>query len=883
MRPPFLSRFTPSLMSPEVLEGIFVQRERLARRTVSLVRESVLGATKHHTLLVGPRGIGKTHFVSLVHHRVQAMDDLRERMRIAWLREEEWGVSSFLDLLLRILRALDETYPGEDIDRRTSALYDLRPDRAEQEAIRLVDEILSGRTLFLIVENLDDLFRGLQEEGQQRLRAYLQNHNTWTILAASQGLFSGVSLQTSPFYGFFRIKHLKELEFEDAVELLKKIASLGGQDDLAAFLATPTGRARVRAVHHLAGGNPRIYVILSQFLTREALDELVDAFLGAMDGLTPYYQSRMAWLSPQQRKIVDLMCTRGSALPVKEIAQRAFMTHQTASSQLKALREYGYVRSTTVGRESFYELREPLMRLSFEVKKQRGAPIRLFIDFLRFWYSRHEIVTRLSDPELVDALEQDYLRRALEMVRDDVEDPRVSACIKDCDTAFLRASYTDALSAAEELVALRGAASDYARHVVCLGLLRRFAEAEEVLLQALQRYAESADLNALRAGVLNSLERGEEAVSASDVAIRLDPNAAGGWLARVAPLMSLGRLDEALRAMDRAAELGADNPILRRVIVFALVSAERFDEALAAADRVLETNPGDVEVWIARAGALTGLDRVAEAITALDRARDLEPENPDVWRSRGRLLQRMGRHEAAVEAFDRLRALTDGRDLVAWIGMARSFESLRRYPEALAAISEAIAREPADRRPQFALVRICALMGEWDQALEQYADLVRLKGLSSDQGALFVLVWSLLVSGPEEAWSDRSRRLLDVLYGPEMRVALGICVLVSITVLRGDKVEPAAFRRWLANWRLVGTDVPAIQLAVGWAEAALEYRLTGDPRVLLNIPLEQRQLLEAALNPIGPRTFEFSRDLIRGMMGDSAADEGCLFVDLHSI
>ena len=35
MRNTFLSRFTPSLMPKEVLEDIFVQRERLAARTVS--------------------------------------------------------------------------------------------------------------------------------------------------------------------------------------------------------------------------------------------------------------------------------------------------------------------------------------------------------------------------------------------------------------------------------------------------------------------------------------------------------------------------------------------------------------------------------------------------------------------------------------------------------------------------------------------------------------------------------------------------------------------------------------------------------------------------------------------------------------------------------
>jgi predicted AAA+ superfamily ATPase len=108
MKATFLSRFTPSLMAPEALEAIFVQREReaLARRIVELIRESTLTPSKHYTLLIGPRGIGKTHFIAIVYYRIRAMDDLRNRLLITWLREEEWGVTSFLDLLLRIFRAL---------------------------------------------------------------------------------------------------------------------------------------------------------------------------------------------------------------------------------------------------------------------------------------------------------------------------------------------------------------------------------------------------------------------------------------------------------------------------------------------------------------------------------------------------------------------------------------------------------------------------------------------------------------------------------------------------------------------------------------------------------------------------------------------------------
>src|SRR5581483_6435866 len=145
--------------------------------------------------------------------------------------------------------------------------------------------------------NLADLFDGMGEEGQKRWRAFIQEHPFWTVLATSPALFAGVQLQSSPFYNFFTVRTLKPLDFEGATKLLRSKALLDGRTDLADFLQTPLGRARVQAIHHLAAGNHRVYVVMSDFLTRESLDELAAPFLRMVDDLTPYYQDRMRQLA----------------------------------------------------------------------------------------------------------------------------------------------------------------------------------------------------------------------------------------------------------------------------------------------------------------------------------------------------------------------------------------------------------------------------------------------------------------------------------------------------------------------------------------------------------------------------------------------------------
>src|SRR5690606_12258118 len=227
-------------------------------------------------------------------------------------------------------------------------------------------------------------------------------------------LVDDLSDRTSPFFGFFQTEHLKPLNVEEATELLQNIARLQERGGVVKFLATSRGRSRVRAIHHLSGGNHRIYIVLSQFITRDSVDALLEPFMKMADELTPYYQERIRWLPPMQRKIVEYLCTCEGTVPVKEIARRLFATPQTISSQLQDLREKGYVEANQRGRESLYEISEPLMRICVEVKdNQRVQSLRLLVDFLRVWYEDHELKNLLGHMESASAACA-YLQSAIE-------------------------------------------------------------------------------------------------------------------------------------------------------------------------------------------------------------------------------------------------------------------------------------------------------------------------------------------------------------------------------------------------------------------------------------------------------------------------------------
>jgi tetratricopeptide (TPR) repeat protein len=781
MKATFLSRFTPSLMAPEALEAIFVKRHALADQMVQRIRDAALTPSKSHMLLIGPRGIGKTHLIALVYHRVQAMDDLRNHLLIAWLREEEWGVTSFLDLLLRIFRALQTEYHDAALAERVEALYNLPPDAAERAAAALLKEFSGDRTLLILAENLDDMFDGLGDDGQKRLRAYLQEQPFCTIVATAQGLFNGVSLQTSPFYGFFRIRHLEGLDFEEAVRLLANIAAYEGDQELAPFIQTPLGRARIRAIHHIAGGSFRVYVIFSQFLTRQALDELVEPFMHTLDDLTPYYQSRMAWLSPQQRKIVEFLCDRRHAVTVKEIAQRCFITHQTASSQLKDLREKGYVHAITVGRESYYELHEPLMRFCIEVKKQRGEPIRLFVDFLRLWYSRTELEQRLASLEPDAVLEREYVLHALRTTDEEDEDPRVAACLKDYNAYIKRSDFKHALEVAEELVALRGHTPDWFERGYCLDRLGRY----------------------------------DDALASFDKMIELNPNDAWAWEFRGGTLDSLGRLDEALASYDKAIELDPNFQWAWYDRGKVLDLLEHYEEAVASFDKAIELDPNAAWTWYRRGMTLGGLGRYEEAVASFDKAIELDPNAAEAWYGQGMALVDLGRYDDALTSFDN--AIERGnRSSQVFFKRAEAILALNRWEEGMSALDDALQRLAQANTPEV--------------------------------GDTTAIIRNLFGSTHDAAiWRTRIATLIELYDKHQVLSALGQGLVHGIAALASPMISDTAARLWRDVWQELAGDRQEFALPLGLLDAAVRYRETHDQRVLLELPIEERGLLEPLL------------------------------------
>jgi tetratricopeptide (TPR) repeat protein len=627
---PFLSHFSPQWTDPEYLEAILVQREDLLAESVASVRDSVLTDRRHHLLFIGPRGAGKTHFVTLIQHRLGQDPALDDRMRVAWLNEDETA-TSFLRLLIAIYRSLSERYAEEFPATTISALTGKDPLVAQEQLIRDLLRDLDGRVVVCLMENLDSLFRSLSLAEQRNWRAFLQNHPVIVTVGTAQALFDGIADHDEPFFGFFDTRHLQPLSVDEARDLLERIATLQGRTDLAEFLRTSIGRARVDAIRALAGGNPRLYLVFSDLLVNAAaLDDLVRPFEEMVDRqLTSYYQERLRWLSPQQREIVQFLCRASSPVPVKHIAEGLFTTHNSITGQLKQLREFRYVDSHPLGREVLYELAEPLMRLALQVKETHDRrPLALIVDFLRIWHEQQDLNERLAQCP-ADSPARAYLESAHRLM---LTGPNLRHELFRRDLEFAGPEQCDDVALEKaRAVAEDGQAADLIR----LGLiLNARNEWDETILI----FTTVIDLeNATPTEVANALyQRG---LSHKD----------------------FGRTNEALADYTRAIELSGGPP---EVVANALINrgamhvqADRTDEAIADYTRAIEL-PDALPEQVARAFLTRCLahrqaGRTDQAIADSTSAIEL-PENPPdqvaialliraIWNSE------LGQHEAELQ------------------------------------------------------------------------------------------------------------------------------------------------------------------------------------------------------------------------------------------
>ncbi|MDR1160917.1 MAG: hypothetical protein LBK45_01120 [Tannerellaceae bacterium] len=392
-----------------------------------------------HHIIIAQRGMGKTTLLNRIAIELHK-PAYNDRFIPLAFPEEQYNITNLGDFWLNCLDALADSLESEQYDEEAIACIDEQikelsmhkgTEQTAAEAYGLFMEFCRKikRRPVLLIDNIGILFNKLGKNNQHNLRALLSEAGAPIVLGAgvnampSQTNNKADSLKPltdyeMPFYDYFQIHYLKQLTFDDFLDLIRKLSDIT-QTNIS---ITYKERSRLQSLHYLTGGNPRTAIMLFKLIVEGFAVEISDDLEALLDEITPLYKARYEELSEQAQKIVVEVALNDNmdAISLKQLSQKTGYANNQLSPQLKRLIEEGWLETTPAEKNkgNAYRMRERffnswlLMRESARRKKQEITLLATFME----WFYDDEWQDVLVDRN--EGIGKEYLLQALQVIEE---------------------------------------------------------------------------------------------------------------------------------------------------------------------------------------------------------------------------------------------------------------------------------------------------------------------------------------------------------------------------------------------------------------------------------------------------------------------------------
>jgi tetratricopeptide (TPR) repeat protein len=649
-------------------------------------------------LLVGPRGIGKTHILALIARYVtgrlpprQEWSARSKNWQCALFTEEEYaGQNSLPNFLLALFGKLREALPAEPS-------WLLPPNLAhgpDQSVIDCCFERLQAfhrdgdRYVLVLIDNLQKVLEQWPQAEHLKLRSFVSHNRLLVILGSAPSVFQEIQGQNAAFHDFFEIRILPELTNEQMLELVGRYFEEDGRRVEFESRRKELSR-KLPAIELLTGGNPRLVLFLYEIAARSAFLDIETALRNLLEELREYFVRRFDELPSQARKVLDTIAQMDGPATPTEIAQAARLDAALVNAQLKRLKSGQYVRPIKLKRQKAtrYDISERLFRIWRQTATVAGRQrFRFLADFLKLYFTPQEIrslyeshekcllgIAGLPREEVVKHVEELFYFQAA-----GGDDIRYAAFSKRMEGLLKIGEVRWAEEEAQYL------AAESTREGDELGTAAAYKVQATIHIKS-GRY--DSALDDVRTLINVGAER--DALVAAQELLRRDPTLAEGWLAVGMAAGNLGDNQRALEAFSEVAKIGGTTSGLLIAKSLVLIRLNRTDEALKCAEDAVAVDATDASAWkwLGRLAARVG--NMERALEALRKAVEVGMPTADLLAGQSMALRDLGRGEQALKCAERAVAL-DIQSARAWEALGVTSGTLGDHTQALTAFRKAV-------------------------------------------------------------------------------------------------------------------------------------------------------------------------------------------------
>ena len=538
-----VKKYNPGFLTDDDIVESFCVRTDEFESIVELLRE-LHEHSSSHSLVVGPRGSGKTHLLLRIAAEVRRDSQLSGLFPVVFA-EESYEVTTCGEFWLECLGHLAEQAPADERSSLRRTYEDVRDTKGDPTlADRCLGALLDfadrhDKRLLLIVENLNMLFADMPDaDTGWRLRKTLQTEPRVVLLASATSRFEEIDDPDHALFDLFRVITLRPLDTAACETLFRSISS------------SQSSTRAIRPLEILTGGNARLVAIIARFGHERSFRALMTNLLDLVDDHTEYFKSHLEALPTQERRVYLALAKLWKPASTREIAELARLDTNRCSAFLARLVDRGVVtvEGGTANRKQYY-LTERLYNIYYLLRRggQSDRVVRALIDFMVYLYTPadfSELLARmLEEGSSQDFLEYGILRHTS------------NALMEGAFSLFSAGRYDESLETINNAVQVmeRNDTEDVeiiaAFGVKCLVLakLSRFSDVVSVNNDIISRYDSNRDgrikfqvtMALLSKGAaLHQLEKPNEAVDAYDEGIKRATALGEQTLKVLSPLIS---------------------------------------------------------------------------------------------------------------------------------------------------------------------------------------------------------------------------------------------------------------------------------------------------------------------------------------------------------